>query len=231
MISRNTRGTALPETALVIGTALLMVLGAAQMAIIGYTQVGADGAAFAAAHAAAANPSADVATAAGTVFKQFSRTNFASPSPGPAAKAIVVSKTIPGFSLLPGVASNYTLSGSDLEYAPAGGTATPAPFLYSNTAYLYNYCAVGAKMKNNSCGIFPVTTYTMYLAQNVQSGNGNGVNGQWTEWRCHQRYFASVKWDGSRAAAASDTNLDPTVNGSTESAIYGWDTSNTHACK
>jgi hypothetical protein len=224
----STRGTALPETALTIGLALLVVLGAAQMAIIGYTQISADGAAFIAAHTRAQNPSANGITTATGVFSQFSSSNFSTPSPSPSMIPMSVSKTLPGFSLMPGLASTYTVTGKDVEYAPAGGAATPAPFSFSNNATLLNYCD-----PHGNC--FLPATYTMYLAQGVGNGNGNGANGIFSEWRCHQKYFASVNWPATRPQGGynnsikGDKTLDPYTSSSVEGNIYGWDSGN-HKC-
>lgn len=222
------RGTALPETALTIGLSLLLVLGAAQMALLGYTQISADGAAFVAAHTEAENPSANGVNAATNVFSQFSSSNFSNPSPSPALVPMSVSKAMGGFSLMPGLASSYTMTGKDVEYAPAGGAATPAPFSFSiPNETLLNYCD-----PHGNC--FLPSNYTMYLSQGVGNGNGNGANGIFSEWRCHQRYYAKVNWPNTRpqggySAIKGDKVLDPYSNSSIEGTIYGWDTGN-HKC-
>lgn len=228
MNNTRMRGTALPETALTIGLALLLVLGAAQMAIIGYTQISADGAAFIAAHTEAENPSANGVNTAANVFSQFGSSDFANPSPSPLTVPMTVSKSVTGFSLMPGLASSYTVTGKDVEYAPAGGAATPAPYAFGiTTETLLNYCD-----PHGNC--FLPSTYTMYLAQGVGDGNGNGVNGVFSEWRCHQQYYSKVNWPQTRpngyAAIKGDKVLDPTTNSSIEGNIYGWDTGN-HLCR
>jgi hypothetical protein len=164
-----TRGTALVETALTVGLALLLVLGAAQMAIIGYTQISADGAAFLAARAQAENPSANGVTTATSIFSNFSSSNFSTPSPSPSLVPYSVTKSVGGFSLMPGLSSTYSVTGKDVEYAPAGGTATPAPYTFSiNPEYLLNYCD-----PTKSCSL--PSNYTIYLAQGIGNGNGNGI--------------------------------------------------------
>lgn len=234
MIKRYSRGVALVETALSVGVSLLLVLGAAQMALIGYTQISADGAAFIAAHSIAANPSANGASAATTVFSNFSSTNFSTPSPGPQMDPMLVQKSVGGFGLVPGVASTYTISGKDLEYAPANTSATPAPFAFSLNTTLLNYCP-----GTGSCSL-PSSSITMYLAQDVSAGTGNGVNGQFAQWRCHQRYFAKIAKDFPNTYPAysgnngynayiKGTQLDIWKNSSDENAVYGWD-SGTHKC-
>lgn len=228
MNGRFSRGVALVETALTVGVALLLVLGAAQMALIGYTQVSADGAAFIAAHTQAANPSANGASTAAGVFNQFSTTNFSSPSPSPVLDPSVVSATVGGFSLVPGVASTYNVRGKDVEYAPANVSSTPAPFQYSVSTTLLNDCP-----PTGNCAL-PTAT-SIYLAQSLGNGSGNGVNGQFAEWRCHQKYFARIAQDfGAYPGTGYNqyikgTDLDVKSNSSSEGNVYSWDTGN-HKC-
>lgn len=223
----RTRGTALPETALTMGLALLIVLGAAQMAIIGYTQISADGAAFVAAHEQAQNPSANGVAAASSVFSQFGSEDFSSPSPSPSLLPMTVSKSLSGFSLMPGLASSYSITGKDVEYAPDGAGATPAPYRFSIDATLLNYCD-----PTIPCSL-PSSGHSIYLAQGVGDGNGNGANGIFSEWRCHQQYYAKVNWPSSYpdgyAAIQGDKVLDPYTNNSIENNIYSWD-SGSHKC-
>jgi hypothetical protein len=223
-----TRGTALVETALTVGLALLLVLGAAQMAIIGYTQISADGAAFLAARAQAENPSANGVTTATSIFSNFSSSNFSTPSPSPSLVPYSVTKSVGGFSLMPGLSSTYSVTGKDVEYAPAGGTATPAPYTFSiNPEYLLNYCD-----PTKSCSL--PSNYTIYLAQGIGNGNGNGINGVFSEWQCHQKYYAQVNWPSTRPQGGyntikGDKVMDPNAPGSVEGNIYGWD-SGQHKC-
>lgn len=225
----STRGTALPETALTIGLALLLVLGAAQMAIIGYTQISADGAAFIAAHTQVQNPSANGETVAHSVFSNVDAGDFGTPSPSPSLLPMTVNKSVAGFPLMPGLASSYSVTGKDVEYAPNGAGATPAPFSFAiPTETLLNYCD-----PHGQC--FLPGTYSMYLAQGVGNGNGNGANGVFSEWRCHQRYFAKVNWPNTRPQGGyntikGDKVMDPYTNSSIEGNIYGWDSGN-HKCQ
>jgi hypothetical protein len=223
----HARGAALPETAITISLALLLVLGAGQMAIIGYTQVSADGAAFIAAHAQSEDPSANGVTYATSVFSNFSSSNFAAPTAAPSMVPYTVTKSIAGFAMMPGLASSYSVTGKDVEYRPAGSGATPAPFEFSIPAeYLKNYCnpTVACSLPSN---------HTIYLAQGVNNGNGNGVNGTFSEWQCHQQYYAKVNWPNARpngySAIQGDKTLDPYQNNSVENNIYSWD-SGSHKC-
>ena len=230
MIKRISRGVALVETALTLGIALLLVLGAAQMAMIGYSQLSADGAAFIDAHTRAANPNANGSNAATSVFSQFGTGNFSTPSPGPVLDTSVVSTSVSGFSLLPGVASSYGITGKDVEYAPANVSATPAPFQFSvaNTVLL-NVCDT-----NGNCPL--PTSVQIYLAQDLGNGNGNGMNGQFGEWRCHQKYFAnlahsfpSVYPGANYNKFVKGTDMDVNSPNSDEGNIYSWDAGN-HKC-
>jgi hypothetical protein len=216
---RARRGTALPETALVIGVSLLVILGAAQMTLIGYSQVGADGAAFVAAHSVAVNPSANGTTTATSVFGQFAAANFTTPSPVPNVIQSQVSKNVGGFTLLAGGRATFNVRGADREYSPAQTSSTPSPFNFGVTATLLNDCD-----PTGNCTL-PSST-SIYLAQAVGTGHGNGVNGLFAEWQCHQKYFASLNWPATRPQnyiAIKGGNFDVKTQGSTEQNIYSWD--------
>lgn len=223
------RGTALPETALTIGLALLLVLGAAQMTLIGYTQISADGAAFVAAHTQAQNPNANGETTAASIFSNFGTSNFDNPAPQSSMVPMSVTKSIAGFPLMPGLASSYSVTGKDLEYAPDAAGATPAPYRFGVTAYLHNYCV----SNTGSCSL--PSQYSVYLAQGVGNGNGNGSNGIFSEWRCHQQYYAKLNWSqmaypNGYAAIQGSRVYDPLTTNSVENSIYGWD-SGSNVCK
>lgn len=221
-----TRGTALPETALTIALALLLVLGSAQMALIGYTQISADGAAFVAAHTQAQDPNANGVTEATGVFSAVGSSNFSTPAPQASLVPFSVTKALGGFAIVPGLASNYSVTGSDMEYAPDAAAATPAPYEFAATASLKNYCDPTVP-----CSL--PSTRSIYLAQGIGNGNGNGANGIFSEWRCHQQYYAKVNWPNSYpdgySAIQGDNKLDPYKNSSTENSIYSWDSGN-HKC-
>lgn len=206
------------ETALGIGLALLLVLGAAQMALIGYSQVSADGAAFIAAHTAAADPSASPAAIAHSVFSNVPASNIVA-TPAPGLQQFTASNSTAGFSFVPGLASTYTVNGADVELAPSPPPNDTPSFSFGAQAILKNYCLQGT-----TCS-FP-QNYKMYLAQTLIPG-GNGVNGQFQEWGCHAGYFDSLY------GAFSSTNpglgyskgsaLDMTTAGTLEYSIYSWD--------
>jgi hypothetical protein len=217
------RGSVLPETALMLSVALLIVLGSAQVAIIGYSQVSADGAAFVAAHARSVNTSVNVTTAVATAFPQLAPSSVtATPGAGLLQQG-VVTKSVGGFLLLPGAASSYALTGADMEFAPSA-TITPAPFSYGASATLANYCP-------SSGGCVLPSTYSVYLSQFVDtSGNGNGWNGTFAEWRCHQQYYASLNFPAQRPTGGLKGSIyDENNPKGVEAPIYAWDTGN-HPC-
>lgn len=216
------RGTALPETALVIGISLIIVLGAVQATIIGYTQTSADGAAFIAAHTAAMDASVNVPSVVATAFPNFNPDTVTASSPGNGLEQATISKTVDGFLMVPGLAGSYQLTGADVEFAPNGAAQVPQDFSFAIDAILNNYCPDNG----------PCSPRALYLAQYVDTqSSSNGWNGPFAEWRCHQQYFASVNWPQSRPLGGlKGSSYDPESPGSVEYPIYKWDTG-THACR
>lgn len=215
------RGTALPETAMVIGIALLLMLGAVQTTLIGYAQVSADGAAFVAAHTIAMDRSANANSVVTTTFPNLSADAVTVSTPAPNLQQATVTKTVDGFAILPGFANSYQLNGGDVEFTPANAANAPQVFSFAVNAMLNNYCPDSG----------PCTPRSMYLAQNVNTtANGNGWNGPFTEWRCHQQYLASLNWPKQRPAGGlTGSQYDPQWSKSLEYSIYSWDTGTT--CK
>jgi hypothetical protein len=125
--SRAVRGTALPETALVITLVLMMLYGAVQTALLGYSQMSADGAAFEAAHTTVAkygapNAATDATVAsyakniATTVFDRIKPTDVTSvTNPNCSTLQTTVTKTMPGFPFVPGAPKTFTVTGRDIE--------------------------------------------------------------------------------------------------------------------
>lgn len=210
-----TRGTALPETALVLGVSLVVVLGAVQATVIGYSQLSADGAAFMAAHTTAVDSSANASSVVASSFPNFQPDAVSVASPSPNLQQAIVTKSVDGFTLIPGMASSYALSGADVEYRTAS-SQSEADFTFAISASLNNYCD-----DSDDCA-----PRSMYLAQYIDStGSGNGWNGTFAEWRCHQQYFASLNWPSTRPAGGLvGSPYDPQQRGTTEYAIYSWDT-------
>lgn len=213
-------GTALPETALILATALIVLFGASHMAIIAFTQAAADGASFVGAHALAINPAASAPSVIQTIFPQFATTDIAAPGSATNFQSQTVSKTVDGFPMLKTSAS-YTISGSDIELKPQGAGQAPQAFSFAASATLQNFCDL-----SKTCNT--PTTRSVWLAQTVDtSGNGQGWNGPFKEWRCHQAAFASLKFPSSRPASLG--TYDWRTKGSSENTIYNWD-SGSHTC-
>jgi hypothetical protein len=222
---RSIRGAALVETALSVSVSLLIVLGAGQMALLGYTQIAADGAAFVASHAAASNPGGNSITTAQSVFKQFSTSNFTTPSPQPNFDPTLVQKSVAGFSLMPGLASSYSVAGKSIEYQANNAGSGATMYLFdANNSYLLNYCAP----PGDSCS-FPTTYGITLLASTDINMNGNGNNGPFAAWRCHQKIYAKLAQQftkyspGNGYTDIQGSDLDVNKNNTDENVVYSWD--------
>lgn len=216
-MKRFSRGAALVETALSVSLVLMLVLGTAQMALIGYNQISTDGAAFIAAHEAASNPSASPAAVAHSVFNNISTDSITGSAVG-STQQYSVTKSVPGFSLIPGLASTYTVAGGDLELDPTPPPNNMPVYAISFNAKLYNYCLPGT-----TCSL--PSSYAMYMAQTLVPG-GNGTNGEFQEWGCHAKHFDSISHDFPATMPLSITAgsaLDPTTSGTDEYSVYSWD--------
>jgi len=213
---RAIRGTALPETALFLSLALLLVVGAAHVTYIGVSQLSVDGAAFIGAHATASNPNANAKTIVTTLFPQIAAAQVKTSAPDPTSVQAVISKDVSALTMLPGSPSTYSLTGADIEFQPASNTATPAPFSISIGANLSNYCAPAGDCELPS-------RYPIAIAQHVSSSKANGVNGQWSEWLCHDGYYGKLNFPNSRPTTLAGTSFDPSRSNTTENAIYSWD--------
>ena len=220
MIRNIERGTALPETAMVIGIALVIMLGAVQTTVIGFSQVSADGAAFVAAHTTAMDSNASASSIVTTTYPNFNADAVAVSSPAPNLQQVTISKKVDGFLMVPGLASSYQLTGADIEFTP-GNAGAPQTFSFAIDAKLNNYCPDSG----------PCSPRAMYLAQYVNTtANGNGWNGPFTEWRCHQQYYASLNWPHQRPLGGlAGSQYDPQWSKSLEYPIYSWDAGTT--CK
>lgn len=210
------RGNTLPETAIILAVALMMMLGALQIALYGFGQASADGAAFVASNSFA-NGGATPAPMAASVFPGIGQNNIQL-YPRQGVVIGTATTTMPGLAFVPGMPSSLTIAGADIE--PVTSTAQggpPPPFTFSVKANLKNYCSP------TSLCPYPAQ-YCMYLAQTLDN-SGNGKNGQFSEWYYHADTFASINWPPKRPSSIAGTNLDPSTPGSTENTIYSWDAS------
>ena len=197
------------ETAVILSFALLLVLGALQIFLLGFGQISSDGAAFVAALAAStgyANPQGLGAS----IFPGINQVNITTNASG----GTVVAKAsigVPGLGALPGLGSLTTEQGADIE--PYSSTSqSPQPFTFAVAANLANFCSNGESCSSN---------YSMTLAQHLNQF-GNGVNGQFEEWGCHARVYASLGFPASLPTPGP--TWDVTNPGSSENTIYAWDT-------
>ena len=211
---KRQRGVALPETALMIGLALLLILGAAQLAILSVTQLSADGGAFVAAHMLAEEPtSSPLATVQG-IFPGIKAGNLSASNAGPNLEQATVTTSAGGFSL-PGFPSSFSITGSDLEIAPASVDAAAQTYTFGATAQLLNWCPY-----QTSC-TFP-SLRSIYIAHQLSTG-GNGVNGQFSEWICHANYLGTITFPANRPTPGPKWNPLNTQSGA-EYTVYSWDT-------
>lgn len=215
------RGAALPETAMTLGISLILLLGAVQSTVIGYSQVSADGAAFVAAHTTAMDATSSAPSVVATTYPRLNADSVSVSQPGTGLQQATISKKVDGFLMIPGLANSYQLSGADVEFAPGNSAQAPQDFSFSIDAVLNNYCP-----DSGAC-----SPRTIWLAQSVNTqGSGNGWNGAFTEWRCHQQYYASINWPQQRPTGGlKGSAYDPESHSSWEYAIYSWDGS--HACR
>ena len=211
---KRQRGVALPETAILIGLALLLILGASQLAILSVTQLSADGGAFVAAHLLAQEHTASPLATVQGIFPGIKAGNLSASSAGANVEQATVTTSAGGFSL-PGFPSSFPITGSDLEVAPAAVDAAAQTYTFGVTAQLLNWCPY-----QTSC-TFP-SARSIYVAHQLSTG-GNGVNGQFSEWICHANKFGSVSFPNALPTPGARWNPLDTHSGA-EYDIYSWDT-------
>lgn len=241
------RGSALPETALVMGLFFLLMFGSLNMAFLGYNQMQADGATYIAARAAAANPSnapTAAATALAAVFPRVSASSIAITTVGSLVQATYVG-TSPGLVLLGNKGTgNFNVFSREIETTQGSssniGTAVGSQFPYTvgSSGYV-------------SLANYP-SSYNIWLAQTlpiVASGtacnNPNGVKSTTTcynaaEFAAHCEAYATLKFTNSDKSVPAtpspknareveqttkQSNWDPGTASSHNSVIYAWDAS------
>lgn len=236
------RGVALPETAMIIGMALVLLFGIAELALLGFAQSQVEGAAFVAAHSAAINSSGDAATdktyAMGILASPFpqvraSDVDLTYPASAPGTIQAVVSKnpivlSFPGgAAMVPGGGNPVNVTGIDLEPAsvPSPG-ATPVSAIAAQST-LVNYCVPVVKYGAATC-----VTRSLYLAQyDILTGSGNGANGQFAEWNCRYKMFPNapsnkVSYPSSMPAdGGPGSQWDPSSSSFNQKPLYAFDAS------
>lgn len=226
------RGSALAETALVVGLALLVLFNALELSVLGFYQMHADAAAFLTARVQSL---ADATTAQSTLSAALPPAFASAPAlstPGGQSQSIA-SHNWQGLLMLPGMSGGSVVSGQSIEptttqAAVQAGFAFDAP-----SATLPNYYP--QQHTDDAAFPYPSAYNNLYLAQNLGTGTGNGFNGQYNEWRDHSKCFASVPFPGSYAQTQTLSStagyvVDPKTNpwsnfpnSSAEAVIYGWD--------
>lgn len=212
---RTVRGSALPETVIVIGLVCLLLFGALRLALAGYYQSMVDGSAFVGARAWAQNPGGGSTYATGVIsaiFPRVASTNVTLSATGSTITS-TATQTIGGL-LIPGAPSTITLRSSSAEPI---GVATPpslATYPYTANATLANY--------RNAANI-PNATHPLAIAQKFATGNGK--NGRFAEWYCRQKVYSGVSFPATRPTTGGPgSQWDPASPSSPLYAIYQWDT-------
>jgi hypothetical protein len=227
----NARGTALVETAFVMGIVLMIVFGGIQLSVLAFTQASQDGAAFTAAHAYAANPGAGVAGATAAAHGIFSHVPASAITVTPAGTG--VSATVTGSAQglpVPGTPSTFTLNAVAAEPL---GSATPAPgatqYPFAVTATLSNYYTpAGASKPSYSIGLAQTFVSRNCDATGGNQGcdgnhqySGNGTTLRFAEWTCRGGLYSQIAPPST--GSTSNAWFDPTNSGSALHAIYLWD--------
>lgn len=194
----NSRGVAVPETAMIIGMAMILIFGIVQLVLLAFAQSSAIGAAFAGAHNAAINQSSSQSqaytTAVQPAFPNVQSTEFSLTQTTHGTVLGQVSKTAPGLAypggaaLYPGAQTTVQVNGFDEE--PFTSTSgVPSPSALAVQASLGNFCnGVGG-----ACSSPGGVAHPMYISQYDDLTNAfNGNNGQFGEWSCRYNMYSSL---------------------------------------
>ncbi len=209
----GTRGSALPETAIVIAVVLLIICGSLQIALYGFGQVSADGAAFVTANSMA-DGGANGAALGASVFPGIAQANIVADTTQPSIITVKASTNLPGLPFVPGMPGTMTFTGADIEPNAPPDPGAPQSYSFGVTANLNNYCPY-----QNNC-VWP-NTYPMHLASTIDY-SGNGKNGAFAEWYCHQGVYGNVSFPASRPTPGPTWNPADSRSGA-EYTIYSWD--------
>lgn len=226
------RGTALAETAMVVGLALLVIFNAMQLALLGFYQMHADATAFMTARVQAL---ADATTAQTTAAAALPPVLGVAPSLSLSGKTSIsqTQQAWQGLLMLPGGPGPATVYGAAIE-PDASQASVTSPFAFAAPpAALPNYFPQGDVDDGSSA--YPQSYGSVYLAQNFGTGNGQGWNGAFAEWQSHAQCYSKVNFPQNYSATQSSTTasgytVDPKTNPwtnfpnkSVEATIYGWD--------
>jgi hypothetical protein len=243
------RGSALPETALVMGLFFLLMFGSLNMAFLGYNQMQADGATYIAARAAAANPSSApsaAATALAAVFPRVSASSVAITTIGSLVQATYVG-TSPGLVLLGNKGTgNFNVYSREVETTQGStsniGSAIGSQFPY--TVGSSGYVVLGNYP--SSYNIWLAQTLTVNAnAKGAVCNNPNGVQSNTTcydagEFGAHCEAYANLKFTNTdktvpatpsannareKELTTNTKNWNPALSTSNNYKIYSWDAS------
>jgi hypothetical protein len=209
------RGTALAETALMVGFAIMIVFNALQLAVMGIMQLHTDAVAF-----TAARYVAEGGTQANYPAANFPPAVTLSVA-APAGQIVTATATasVPGLIMV-GAPSSVTLQGQHQE-APWGGTvnAIPAFSISEKNTQLVNAYS-GVQLTGTP------STRPICLAHSINAtGNGNGNNAVFATFQAHSSTFSKVNFPSSWSATL-DPQWDITNKkafNTDEATIYGWD--------
>lgn len=231
------RGVALPETALVIGFAMLLIFGITELALLAYTEASAEGAAFIGGHQVAINASGDATTDKTTFMNA-----IASPFPRihsgdvtlsyPSGNVqVVVRKDVPGiYPLGGGAMPTFSIYGMHIEPMSAPSPNPTPQSLFAVRATLANYCYYTGTGSATRCD----ATHPLYIAQYDNLNNtGGGSSGQLGEWKCRQNLFPDYGGGSGQYFPAAyptgkggkGTTYDPSPSNSKfgEKSLYAFD--------
>lgn len=213
------RGTALAESALVVGLALLIVFNGLQLALFGFYQLHTDAVAF-----TAARYVSEGGTQAGYTALNYppAVTTLSAPAPTGGTAQATATQTLAGLLMLPGAAATVTVQGEDREAvaAAAAGKAPAFSISESNTGLtnFYNGASATGQSARAIC-----------LAHSILlNGNGNGGNGAFKIFQDHANAFAALT-QGNGFPTSVPATPDPAWDitnkkfNSYEATIYGWD--------
>ncbi|TAM56265.1 hypothetical protein EPN52_14200 [bacterium] len=231
------RGVAIPETVLTIGFTMLILFGAIRLALVAYLQTQSDASAYIAAHTVAQNPQSSLAadqsyatSVIQAVFPhvQTSRLNLTTTGTSVSGSLVQTTDGLP----VPGAPSTISLAARAVEPIAQATPGATAPYTFSITAGLSNYCATPALPYQTSTLCPSQQSYQLYVAQgvSVQTNGQQGINGRFTEWVCHSNYYSSVGFPAQRPQGGEGSLWDPSNHQSSEYAIYQWD-QGSHLCR
>lgn len=214
------RGTALAETAMVVGLAMMIIFNGIELAMLGFYQLHADATAFAAARYAAAG--GDPASFPGANFPPAFPPAISFPLTG-TAQAVVTKDDAASLVLIPGVGTAGVQGQHQENVALTTTAGIPRLLISESLQQLVNYYPSGTQI-----GSAP-SVHAICLAHSINTSGGNGTNGAFKIWGDHSAILqhASQEFQGG---SWSQLTLQPAWQRGNprysqyQSTIDGWDT-------